>query len=263
MGAGPKALRLVAGWLGVLLGSVGVIASIAGLLALLFLQRQFDRPFAGTVDKFVAAADSATAAATNVAGQLVVVRGFVAELDERVAARIRERLALDDADLARIDAAREQVRSVVDRARAWSEVAGTSLELIEHVAGLSGGERWDLAGFAARCGEEIDETKRLLDEFSDKLAEVRAAPPERVSILEEIAGRLDGSLAKLQGVVEESVAAVNALKVKVTGLQSRIAKFLRVSSIVLFFLLLFQVAAQVCLLKVGWQLRGGPGRGGV
>ncbi|HEY8240373.1 MAG TPA: hypothetical protein VIH35_02955 [Kiritimatiellia bacterium] len=250
-----RILRRAAGWLVAVLGSVGVLASLAGLLAVLLLFQRFDRPLAETVDKFNAAADAATAAATSVTGQIEVARGFISGLDERIKARVRDRLALDDEDMARIDAAREQVRFVIDRARSWSELAGASLELIEHVAGLSGGEWGEFAGFAARCRKEIDETERILDELSDRLAEVRAGPPERVSVLQEIAARLDNSLAKLQGIVAESVMAVSGLKTKVTNLQAGIHRVVRVSAVAFALLLVWQAAAQVCLARAGWRLR--------
>jgi hypothetical protein len=264
---GRPILRRAAGWLGAVLGFAGVLVSLAGLVAVCLLYHHIDRPLEGVVRTFIEAADGATAAATNVAGHVQVARGSVSALDERVAGLVRERLAFDDADVARIDAAREQVRLVVDRARAWAQLAGTSLVLIEQFAGMvdsvaglfRGGheERRSLAAVVAKGRVEIAVAEQLLVEFGDKLAEVRAGPglPEHPVAVQKFTVRIGQSLEALQRRVEGFGEGVATLKLGVTNLQARIHRIVRLSAVALALLLVWQAAAQVCLARAGWRLR--------
>ena len=210
MRQGAKWWKPVLGWAGVVLGTLGVLTTGAGIAGTWHLHYRIGTPLSRATDALGEVCVRVETGAEEIAARIQTSRDAVTEVDRSVTERTRQALNLSEQDVEKIGALLTQVRAGVSRVRDWAALAEAGMALIEQaidIAGAAAGffgvepdSRADLADVLTKGREEIEVTAALLDEVERSLAELRAGrdTDANAGVVGSLAKRIDGSLAALQ-----------------------------------------------------------------
>lgn len=256
--------RRFLGWLGVVLGAIGVVACVAGLAGVWVLHAKIQRPLNEVADALAGLGTDVQAQADDFTDGIQTARDAVDEMDQRVAQWAQDLLHLSSEDLEGLAALHAQVQGIVQRLRAWADLARTSMDFVEQVIGMvessvgfiqaDRGAREALRVAVANGRQEVEVAAGLLDEVADRLENLRSgqALPGNADALQSLAERIDTSLAHVQGHVQAFAAGVGGLRDGIVILQKRIRRVLVITAVILSLLLLWLAAAQTSLAVHGW-----------
>ena len=251
-------------WLVILLGGLGVLASvsaIAGVWAFSERAQGSVDQVVGKVTGFTERIRSRTEEAAAWAGEASLQ---VAALEERLQRRRSEHLGLDEEELAE---AEEQLRIFVQRARDWAAVAESTQsfvelfgDLVNSLGAIAGAVSREEIGVALAEGvDELQGAALALKRLSQTLDAVRVARDGGRQALIPLVQRCGVSLAELEQSIlgfSEDVARVEA---SAQDLGSEINRRVLVAVIVVTILLVWQACAQACLVAWGRRLARGKG----
>jgi len=229
-------LKRITGLVGIALGTIGLILSLAAIVvvwvantpltesALQFLNR-IEIGLTVTADGL----DQADVTLTEVRDQLTAVgEAFPAE------------------ELIRFI---EDVESILSAAQSTADTASTVVGLANSVPFVG---RNGSAGASAT--PNLDQSSQTLDEILSKLEAVRVALVNRTEGSGSgLLGQIDAEIAQLQGLIQNVDSSVEESTTVVVQLQLDLPGWIDIASVVLTLLLLWLGLAQMSLLAHGWE----------
>ena len=234
------ALKRIVGLVGIALGTIGLILSLAAIVAIWVVNTPLTESalqFLNRIEIGLTVAgeglDQADATLTEVRDQLTAVgEAFPAE------------------ELIRFI---EDVESILAAAQSTADTASTVVGLANAVPFIGGG-----GSTGASATPTLDQSSQTLEEISTKLETVRVALVNRSEGSGSgLLGQIDAEIAQLQGLLQNVDSSVEDSTTVVVQLQVDLPGWIDIASVVFTLLLLWLGLAQMSLLAHGWEwLRG-------
>ena len=225
-------LKRIAGLVGIALGTIGFILSLAAIVAIWAVNTPLTEStlqFLNRIEIGLTVAgeglDQADVTLTEVRDQLTAVtEAFPAEEMIRFI---------------------EDVESILAAAQSTADTASTVVGLANAVPFIGGG---------GSTTPTLDQSSQTLEEISTKLEAVRAALVSRSEGSGSgLLGQIDAEIAQLQGLLQNVDGSVEDSTTVVVQLQLDLPGWIDIASVVFTLLLLWLGLAQMSLLAHGWE----------
>jgi hypothetical protein len=254
-----KCRRNLVGWLVILLGSLGVLLSVAALVGVWVLSIRITR----SVDQAASGMIGFTETVSQRAGLASESVRESRRKVEEIQLRVEMSLEGQGIDPVKLREGLAELQAYVDEFNRWIELAGSTRDFVAvldgvlgSVEGMAGAEgRGEVAAAVAGGATKVKEASGALAEIRGALEKIQtsAEQPETsakaIPLLTQFAGTLD----KFESSIEGFAGSIDAAGVAVEKLRDEVCFKINLGAWVASFLLVWNGVAQACL--VGWGRR--------
>jgi methyl-accepting chemotaxis protein len=261
-----KWLKRITGTFLTVLGTIGVVCSLAGIIAVWVIRGRVDNAVAQVFDRVDVAIGKLEVRAEGTTERISNSRDSLHQLNARVQQRVAQRKDVPATEAADIDEVERRLYAGIDRARDWIEFIHSSVELVQQVSGIIESSTMflkddshtvaDLAGAVQTSSEELERTGELMAEVKTHLNEIRANRDheEHARQFTSLYSRIDASLEKVENLASEFEHSVKRVRTDISEDGTNIRDWLVVAAVIITLVLLWIAIAQVSLTKDGWQI---------
>ncbi|BCX46807.1 hypothetical protein HAHE_07150 [Haloferula helveola] len=255
-----NAARRILGWLAIVLGSLGILVSIAGAIVVWIVSQKIgasvDR-LGNEVSTFLSRIEQRS---DGLGDRLGEAQANVTAVETKAGEAVSGRLGMEPGELRELSA---RISGYIERTRDWLAVAESTSELvqvfrsvIESAGAVTGAEsRSDLADALAAGRKDIAEARQAVGELQAALEELESgataadADPQKLSPL----GKCAAALEKLEDRTRAFSGRLRKIDGGIKELRRQIKQQLFVGSLLVTLLLGWHGLAQAAL--TGWGRR--------
>jgi methyl-accepting chemotaxis protein len=258
-------LRRLVGLLGVLLGTAGIVACLAGIVSVWSIRSRVDDGAAeasARVDDVLARVEDR---ANKVTDTIQSAQDSARDLNQRVQQRVSELRDVPLEEAADIDELERQLYARIQLAGDWIGFIQSTMDLVEQLVGIvesaslfaqkESHTMADVIGAIRDGKEEIRHTSEMVDDIKISLAEIRSHSDvdENAKQIRTLSSTIDTSLAKTRRYAEAFQRAVAEARADIAGLATRIRRQTLIAAVLLTVILVWIAIAQLSLAVHGWR----------
>jgi hypothetical protein len=261
-----RVVKRLLGFLTLVLGSVGVLACLAGFAGTWVIRDRVDRMISNVADHVDVALSKLEERAGQANDRIDSVRDSSRTLNERVQQRAATLRGVSTEEAPDIDEIERELYARIQLGRDWMGFVQTGVHLVEQflqmldsISLFAQPESKTRAEFVVttRKGQhEFEEAFRLADEMRSHLQDIRARRnlDENAARIQTLSSRINTSLENIERFGAELEAGIAQTRTDVADLKSRIRRQALVVAVIVNLLLVWLAAAQASLAIHGWRL---------